>query len=241
MADKVVGVLGGMGPEATVAFYEKLISHTPAGSDQDHLRIVIESNPKIPDRTEALLRGGESPVAMMANGASALKRAGADFIVIPCATAHAFLEALQREAELPILSMLDVSADGIREQHPQMRKVGLLATTGTVRARLFHDRLATIGIDVVTPDDPNQGRVLAAIRDIKALAPARTRAQIGADLREVAEDLVGLGAQGIILGCTELPLVISARDISVPTIDPTVLLARAAIRLAGREPKRLDS
>lgn len=241
MTDKVVGVLGGMGPEATLAFYEKLINNTPADRDQDHLRIVIESNPKVPDRTEALLQGGESPVAMMALGASALRRAGADFIVIPCVTAHAFLEELRAEAELPILSVLDVSADGIREQHPRMRKVGLLATTATVRARLFQDRLAMIGVDVLSPEDPNQGRVLAAIRDIKSLAPARTRAQIGADLRDVAEDLVGLGAEGIILGCTELPLVVGAHDLSVPTIDPTVLLARAAIRLAGREPRPVDS
>ena len=132
MAEKTIGILGGMGPEATLDLFSKIIANTPAAKDQDHLRVVIDSNPKVPDRTAAILRGGESPVPAMKAGIQALKQAGADFVVIPCVSAHFFLDELQREATLPILSMLDVTAEHIRKDHLHIRTVGMLATTGTL-------------------------------------------------------------------------------------------------------------
>ena len=120
MTEKVIGILGGMGPEATLGFFERIIAHTPAARDQEHLRVIIDSNPQVPDRTAAILLGGESPVPLMVAGMEALQRAGADFVVIPCVSAHFFLEELRRRVSLPVISMFDVTAEHIRRDHPRM-------------------------------------------------------------------------------------------------------------------------
>ena len=235
-AEKVIGVLGGMGPEATLSFYEKLIANTPAARDQDHLRVVIDSNPKVPDRTAALLRAGASPLPMMVAGLEALALAGADFAVIPCVSAHGFLDELRGSTRLPLLSMLDVAADHIRHEHPRMRTVGLLATTGTIESRGFQETLARGGIATLVPGEDDQRRVMAAIYAVKGSPAARTRDGVRRELRAVAERLVQAGAEGIVLGCTEIPLVLGRRDLDVPVFDVVLVLARAAIAAAGREP-----
>lgn len=234
--EKVIGVLGGMGPEATLSFYEKLIADTPAARDQDHLRVVIDSNPKVPDRSEAILRHGGSPVPAMLRGVHALARAGADFVAIPCVSAHFFVNELRRLSPLPLLSMLDVLAQGIRERHPEIRTVGLLATTGTIEGRFLQRRLARSGITAIVPPDDDQQRVMSAIYAIKGSAAGR--APIARALRRVAERLVAEGAQAIVLGCTEIPLVLQPGDLRVPVFDTVRLLARAAILAAGRKPTR---
>jgi aspartate racemase len=168
MTEKVIGILGGMGPEATLGFFERIIAHTPATRDQEHLRVIIDSNPHVPDRTAAILLGGESPVPLMVAGVEALQRAGADFVVIPCVSAHFFLEELRRRVSLPVISMFDVTAEHIRRDHPRIKTVGLLGTTGTVAGGHFQARLAQDRIETVAPGSDDQGRVMAAIYDIKA-------------------------------------------------------------------------
>jgi aspartate racemase len=236
MAEKVIGVLGGMGPGATVSFYEKLVANTPASRDQDHLRVVIDSNPKVPDRTAAILRQGESPLPMMAAGVEALALAGADFVVIPCVTAHGFLEELRRRTRLPLLSMLEVAADHIRRCHPLIGNVGLLATTGTIESGCFQETLRRAGVETLVPDEAGQRRVMSAIYDIKRSAARQMRADARRQLRAVADGLVESGAGGIVLGCTEIPLVLGTADLTVPVFDVVLILARAAIAAAGREP-----
>ncbi len=235
--EKVIGILGGMGPEATVDLFCKIIANTPADKDQDHLRVVIDSNPKVPDRTAAILRGGSSPVPSMKAGIEALERAGADFVVIPCVSAHFFLQELQRESGLPIISMLDVTAEHIRKRHPNIHKVGMLATTGTLQGGRFRERLQQAGIETITPAGPDQERVMMAIYEIKGAAAAgKDRGAIGAEIREVAGRLIQRGAQGVVAGCTEIPLVMRPGDLGVPVFDTLLLLARAAIAAAGRQP-----
>jgi aspartate racemase len=236
MTDKVIGILGGMGPEATVDLFAKIIANTPAARDQDHLRVVIDSNPGVPDRTAAILEGGESPVPAMRAGIAALKRAGADFVVIPCVSAHFFLEELQRDAELPILSMLDVTAEHIRRHPASIRTVGLLATTGTLQGGRFRETFQRAGIEIVAPPEPDQKRVMAAIYAIKGSPGGRGRAELGAELRVIADRLVQRGAQGVVAGCTEIPLVLRPGDLDVPLFDTLLLLGRAAIAAAGRIP-----
>jgi aspartate racemase len=235
--EKVIGVLGGMGPEATLSFYEKVIANTPARRDQDHLRVVIDANPKVPDRTAALLHDGDSPVPMMVAGLEALALAGADFVVIPCVTAHGFLEDLRHRAVLPLVSMLEVMADHVRGQHPGVKSVGLLATTGTVESGAFAEALGRGGIDVLLPGNEDQQAVMAAIYAIKGSPSAEQRQAARGALLAVAERLVSAGAQAIVLGCTELPLVVGRGDLAVPVLDSVLILARAAITLAGREPR----
>jgi aspartate racemase len=236
MTERVIGILGGMGPEATLDLFSKIIANTTASRDQDHLRVVIDSNPKVPDRTAAILRGGESPVPAMKAGIRALGRAGADFVVIPCVSAHFFLDELRSEATLPILSMLDVTAEHIRKHHLHIRNVGLLATTGTLQGGRFREKLQQLGIATLTPAGPDQERVMVAIYEIKGAAAGRGRAEIGVEIRDIARRLIERGAQGVVAGCTEIPLVLRPGDLSVPVFDPLLLLARAAIAAAGREP-----
>jgi aspartate racemase len=238
--EKVIGVLGGMGPEATLSFYGKLIANTPARRDQDHLRVVIDANPKVPDRSSALLDQGDSPVPMMMAGLRALALAGADFVVIPCVSAHGFLEDLRLRTPLPLVSMLEVMADHVRGDHPDVKRVGLLATTGTVRSGAFAQALGRIEVEVIVPASEDQLAVMTAIYAIKGAPSAEGREAARTAVVGVAERLVSGGAQAIVLGCTELPLVVGAGDLSVPVLDSVLLLARAAIVLAGREPRTAE-
>ena len=237
--EKVIGILGGMGPEATVDCFDKIIKNTPAAKDQDHLRVIIDSNPKVPDRTAAIIGNGESPVPLLVAGCHALARAGADFIIIPCVSAHVFLSEIQQQIQLPVLSIFDAVAEAVTRDHPQIKTVGLLATTGTVSGGLFQKRLGQDAIKTLVCEDGVQSRVMAAIYDIKNAHAARSRSEITTDLIAAAESLVARrpeGAQGIIAGCTEIPLALKQEHLTIPYFDAVTILARAAIMRAGIEP-----
>lgn len=239
MPGKTIGILGGMGPEATLDCFAKIIQNTPAEKDQDHLRVVIDSNPAVPDRTAAIIGQGESPVPILVAGCRALERAGADFIIIPCVSAHYFLAAVRQQAPLPILSIFDAVAESIISGHSEIKTVGLLATTGTVSGGLFQKRLADDGIRTLVPDDTLQAKIMAAVYDIKSSRPTRTRSEITADLMAAARQLIFQKphpAQGIIAGCTEIPLALQAKHLPVPYFDCLNILARAAILRAGLVP-----
>ena len=236
---RTIGILGGMGPEATADCFDKIIKHTPAVSDQDHLRVVIDSNPKVPDRTAAIIGDGQSPVPVLVAGCRALERAGADFIIIPCVSAHVFLADVQEQIKLPILSIFDVVAEAIVRDYFDIKTVGLMGTTGTISGGLLQERLKQDGIRTVVPDDEMQSTVMAAVYDIKNSDADRSRAEIRTDLVAVAESLAARkpeGAQGIIAGCTEIPLVLRQEYLSIPYFDSVTILARAAIFRAGVEP-----
>jgi aspartate racemase len=232
--EKVIGVLGGMGPEATVAFLSRLVAATPASIDQQHLRVITDSNPKIPDRTKALTGSGESPVPAMLASLRSLRSAGAEFAVIPCVTAHAFLPELRRESPLPIYSIVDAVAEELVRLG--LNSVGLIATIGTVEIGFFQKRLAESGVETIVPTPASQKRVMQAIYDIKLDAAGHARHRPKSVLTEVAFELIGRGAGAIIAGCTEIPLALEQKDILVPYLDSLTLLARAAIAAAGKNP-----
>ena len=236
MKEKVIGILGGMGPEATLNCYSRIITSTPAKTDQEHLRVIIDSNPKVPDRTAAIIDEGESPVPLLVAGCRSLQQAGADFIIIPCVSAHFFLDEIQHQIELPILSIFDVVTETLAGDHPQIKTVGLMGTTGTINGGLFQKRLSTEGIETIVPDETHQSKVMEAIYDIKNSQPVRSRAQITSDLVAAADSLISNGARGIIAGCTEIPLALKQEHLSVPYFDALTILARAAIFKAGLTP-----
>jgi aspartate racemase len=236
MKEKIIGMLGGMGPEATLDCYSRIISSTPAKTDQEHLRVIIDSNPKVPDRTAAIIAEGESPVPILVAGCRSLQQAGAEFIIIPCVSAHFFLDEIQQQIDLPILSIFDVVTETIISDHPQIKTVGLMGTTGTIDGGLFQKRLALEGIETIVADEIHQSKVMEAIYDIKNSQPVRSKAQITADLVAAADSLISKGVQGIIAGCTEIPLALKQEHLSVPYFDALTLLARAAIVKAGRQP-----
>ncbi len=236
---KTIGILGGMGPEATLDCFAKIIKNTPAEKDQDHLRVIIDSNPAVPDRTAAIIGDGASPVPCMVEGCHALKRAGADFIIIPCVSAHFFLDEIKRRTDLPILSIFDAVADTIAREFEGVKTVGLLATSGTVRGGLFQKRLARDHIKTIVPDDAVQALIMKAIYDIKSAAPSRPRSDIIADLAAAADSLIASRAeavQAIVAGCTEIPLALAQGHLSVPYLDSLTILARTALRRAGVTP-----
>ncbi|MEJ2100765.1 MAG: amino acid racemase [Desulfobacterales bacterium] len=236
MKEKAIGILGGMGPEATLDCFAKIIKNTPAKKDQDHLRVIIDSNPKVADRPAAIIGKGKSPVPELVQGCRYLEFAGADFVIIPCVAAHFFLEEVRQQVKLPILSIFDAVTETIVRKHPDITAVGLLAITATISSGLLQKRLAADNIETVLPDEINQARVMAAVADIKKTRPTRSRAKITADLIGTAEDLISNGARGIVAGCTEISLALKQEHLSVPYFDALTILARAAVLEAGRTP-----
>ncbi len=234
MEEKVIGILGGMGPEATLNLFKKIIQITPATRDQQHLRVIIYNNPKIPDRTDAILGKGENPVPMIVNTGLSLAKAGADLIVIPCISAHFFLEELRQKLNLPILSALDEVSSFITLNNPQIKSVGLLATKGTIHGGLFQKKLQDNNINTLVPDSDSQELVMSAIYKIKSLKASHAREECNKILVDIANLLIKKGSQGIIAGCTEIPLALKSKDLKVPLFDPILILAKAAVREAQK-------
>jgi aspartate racemase len=229
----IVGVLGGMGPAATVDFLGKLVEATPARTDQEHLRVLLWSDPSVPDRSAALQGRGPDPTAWLLDGARLLAGGGAQVIAVPCNTAHAFLAPVERQVGVQIVHMIDRTARHVAGRRPPIRRVGLLATTGTVRAGLYQTWLGARDIEVVTPAAEEQDRVARAIAWVKAGVrdgPGRLRASAARHgLTLVGDRLVARGAEALIAGCTEIPLVFGRDDAAVPVIDPTEVLAAEVV------------
>ncbi|MEQ1775700.1 MAG: amino acid racemase [Burkholderiales bacterium] len=229
MSHKLLGVLGGMGPLATVDFLRKLIEETPAMRDQDHIPVIAYSVPQIPDRPPAIIGQGESPLPQMLEGIHTLKRAGAQAVAIACNTAHYWYDDLVEQGGLPILHMADAACDALGARAaPAIQRVGLLATQGTVAAGFYQMRFRERGIEsLLSSDDDQQRLVLPAIECVKRneLAQAHVLAT------HAMHNLLHKGAQAIIMGCTEIPLAIEyqASDVSAQCIDATRALARACV------------
>lgn len=232
MAKQIIGVLGGMGPQATCDLFQKLINATPARTDQEHLHIIIDNNPAIPDRSAYILGSGPDPTPALVESARRLARAGCDFLVIPCNTAHYFVRKVEEGAGIPVLNMIEVTAEAARKRLKPGEKVGLLATTGTVQSGLYHDALARQGLSLITPAEADQKVLMELIYGPQGIKAGYTGKDLRAQMWVLAERLVTRGAHLIIAGCTEIPLVLEDGDISVPVLDTTDLLAQAAVTRA---------
>jgi aspartate racemase len=230
-SEPLVGVLGGMGPAATVDFYAKLIRRTPATRDQDHLRVVIWADPTVPDRVGAILDGSTDPYPKLLAGARQLGDAGATVLAIACNTAHAFLPRLVADTGLPFLDMVaeTVAALGAVGSGKQ---VALLGTRGLLRSGLYQERLGRSGIGAVLVDEPQQQQIDRVIASVKAGSPR----QAGRELEPVLQALADGGADRVILACTELPPAAEsvAAVAGLELFDPTDLLAAAVVRECGR-------
>ncbi len=233
MAEKIVGILGGMGMEATADLFTKIFRATPVRTEQDHLRIVMDSNPKIPDRSQAILSGQMAEViARLQETARNVERSGADFIVMPCNTAHYFFPHIEEAVSIPVVNMVEETVRSLRETVPSVRKAGVLATTGTIKAGVYAKALSSRGIGTVVPDETDQDAVLNAVMAIKEEEGHEHARDV---LRGVAARLVERGAEAIIAGCTEIPLALRQEDISVPFFNSTEILAKTAVRMAKEE------
>lgn len=233
--EKTIGILGGMGPEATVDLYAKIIRATGATYDQEHLRVIIDSNPKIPDRTAAILNNGVDPTPALIETATNLVRAGAEVIAMPCNTAHYFHTAIQNSVPVPVLHMPRETAAHITRSLPSVKKIGLLATTGTVKSAIYADACEQSGLEMISPNDEMQNLVTVAIFGPQGIK-AGGRELPTQQLLTAAESLIARGVDAIILGCTEIPLALKPGMLPLPLIDATQILAEAAVA-AARAPQ----
>ncbi|MFC2161703.1 aspartate/glutamate racemase family protein [Acidobacteriota bacterium] len=230
---KTIGILGGMGPEATAYMYSLIIKHTEVEKDQDHIRTFIYSNPEIPPRTDAIMKQGLSPVPFLMEGIRRLKDAGADFVIVPCVTAHYFLPEVFEQIDIPFLSLLDESLNWAKDNIPGLKKVGLISSTGTLASNLFQNLFGQAGMELLTLEDKDQQRIMAAIFGPGGIKAGFTSGPAKIDIVRAAKKLAAGGAEAVIAGCTELPLVLKAADISVPLIEPMEILAKKSILEAG--------
>lgn len=226
MPPKTIGILGGMGPDATALFFQRVIALTPAQCDQEHIPIIINNNPQIPDRTDAILANGENPVPALQDAIIILEKASVDFILIPCNTVHVYYDEMQRCVDVPIVNLIESVVDDILKRFPDINKVGLLSTLGTIKSGLYHNTLLKHDIELVAPNEVQHDNLQGAIQELKKQSKDTSAIQ------SLANDLVRAGVQGIILGCTELSLIAKQLILSVPVFDSIEILAEKAVRLA---------
>ncbi len=225
----VVGVIGGLGPEATLDFFAKVLNHSHAQKDQDHIHLIIENNPKTPNRNEAIAGRGPSPVPALTDMAQALERAGADFIVMACNTAHAYEAEIRSALKKPFVSLIDEVVDEVRTTNHDAKRVGILATQGSRDAKIFATAFSKYGIDVLQLNEASQLRFMDNLYLIKSGDRSKT---IHVAMQQFGEELVAMGADILIAGCTEVPLVLSNGDNTKPMIDSTDVLARRCVAYA---------
>jgi len=289
MKNKTVGILGGMGPAATADIFSRIIDFTPSDadtlSDEEHLPIIIFNIPQIPSRVKALLQDGPSPFPMLKDLAHKLELAGADFIVIPCNTASYYVPDLQKTSKIPILNIVDETVNYLVEKHPNIKKIGLLATEATIRTGIYQAALIKHKIELISYDiqptavdkaiekiqkryynnislhfeEHNLNDIIDChyseenIKDpmfiltpkLSSLRKKVTKALFGEKgikagyygqpkilLESAAKELHSRGAEAVIMGCTEIPLVLKQKNVKVKLLNPNEIIARNAVKYA---------
>ncbi len=228
---KKLGIIGGMGPLATAELFRMIVENTKSPDDAGHIRIFIDNNPQIPDRTAALLGRGPDPVPAMAVSARKLERMGADLLLMPCNTAHYFIDRLRKEVGVPFIDMIEQTA--LRLSEDGIKTAGILCTTGTMKGRVYADRLERAGISLLESDGEQQTEVMRFIYEgVKAGNAGFDASAFG----RVLNSLYERGAQTVILGCTELFPGIRMYGVEIGSyIEPMRVLARSAVGAAGYE------
>ena len=230
---KTIGILGGMGPLATCDLFSKIIQITDASCDQEHVRICIDNNTEISDRTNAIIRHGKDPVPEMVKSAVRLQRFGADVLIMPCNTAHYFYDRILPFVDIPFLSMIDETAKAISDRG--LRKIGLLATDGTLQTAVYEKAFKKRGISIVVPPPENQVHIMDLIYNgVKA----GNKEIDTKPTKKTIEDLFRKGAQTLVLGCTELPVAFDLYGFDYPKTDPTLILASRAVQFVGAKVKK---
>ena len=232
----VPGVLGGLGPAATLDFFAKFIARSDAATDQQHLRIIIDNNPTVPNRNDAVAGTGPSPGPALAEMAQGLERAGADFVVMVCNSAHAFQDDITASITVPFVSLIAETVRATLLRTPDVKRVGLLAAAACLDSRLYENAFAEREVEVLTPHDVSRERFMRLLYQIKAgeVGPTQKRMAL-----EIARELLAAGAETIVAGCTEVPLVLTGAELdgsgAVALIDSTSALVDATIAYARRE------
>ncbi|SMP45398.1 aspartate racemase [Desulfonatronum zhilinae] len=230
MDEKVVGIIGGMGPEATVDLMARVIKATPAKDDVDHIRMVVDNNPKVPSRINALLEGkGESPAFCLQEMARKLAAWGVDFLAMPCNTAHFYHRDIQQAVSIPVLDMIALATEAVAVRAPGIQAVGLVASTAVLNLRIYEKAFAAHNLKILAPRSSDQDALMAAIRKIKT---GQYGEDVRSSLRTAVDGLVQDGAQALLVACTELSVISGCIRTSYPVVDAAQILAEAIVREA---------
>lgn len=230
MQEKIVGIIGGMGPEATVDLMNRVIKATPALDDGDHIRMLVDNNPKVPSRIKALLEGkGESPVPCLQDMARRLTAWGVDFLAMPCNTAHYFYRDIRNAVTIPVLDMIDLAVQAVKRRNPELECVGLLASTAVIRLGLYERSFAENNVAVVTPADRFQSNLMQAIKKIKAGA---YRNEVMETIQAAADNLLERGPGALLVACTEISIVAGQIHSTVEIFDSAQILAEVIVKEA---------
>lgn len=233
---KVVGIMGGMGPEAGADIFLKITEATHAKCDDEHLHIIMDSNPWMPSRQDAILHGTESPVPAMTAQARNLINAGAEVLIIGANTAHYFLDEVAKNVDVPFVNIIDEATKEAMRQVPGIKKIGILASNGAVKAGIYNRSCEKFGIEVVPLPDDLQHLLHQAIVDPEyGLKYAGRTDRSVADAKAAGDYLVQQGAEALVMGCTEIPLILGDTAFPVPLIDPNEAMAVATVKFARGE------
>lgn len=233
MNEKTVGIIGGMGPEATIDLMARIVKATPAADDIDHIHMVVDNDPKVPSRIKALIeKTGESPLPHLQQMARKLAGWGVDFLAIPCNTAHYYHKEIQGIVNIPVLNMIDLSFETITAQNPKLRSIGLLASTAVLNLQLYKRRFADNGVETLSPAAKLQEEVMAAIHKIKT---SNYGEEVVNALQAAADYLTDAGAEVLLLACTELSIIGHRIETQVRCYDAAQVLAEAIVRDAKRD------
>lgn len=227
--DKVAGVIGGMGPAATVDFMSRVLAATPAGDDQQHVRMLIDHNPRIPSRQLAMRGLGETPGPQIAAMASRLEKAGADFLVMPCNLAHAWQSDIEAATDIPFLSIIELTVQSALRRSGDDSPIGLLTTPGCFTAGLYQQALADSGRPLVLQTTQELAATMALVERVKG---GDLSAAVAAAMQAEANKLLARGARVLIAACTEFPLVLKESMFDIAFISSTDELAKKTVAVA---------
>lgn len=222
----MIGVLGGMGPLATLDFFSKVLAATPAQGDADHVPLLIQSDPRIPSRPAAILGDGRSPLPELMAARDRLVVAGCTALAMPCNTAHFWFSDLSEGCPVPFISIVDACVAELAPMLSAGGSVGLIATRATLAGRIFDASLVKAGCTPLMPDDDVMDQlVLPGIELVKA----GQTLQAAALIERAVQSLLGKGADAVVLACTETPVALDAAQSPLRTrcVDSTAALARA--------------
>lgn len=226
--------MGGMGPDATVDFMTKVIRLTAAERDQDHVHMLVDQDPAVPNRQVAISGGPDDVSPHLTAMARRLESAGADFLVMVCNTAHVFVDDMQASITIPFISIIDESVAEIERVSPDAKVVGIMATDGCIATCIYQRAVEASGRRALVPDENGMRELMRLIGAIKSGDQGH---DIADGMAKVADDLVAGGAEILIAGCTEIPLVFDGAGLGVPVVSSTDVLARRTVELAtGQAP-----
>lgn len=217
---KVIGIVGGMGPEAGCYFHELIIKNTPVTVDQDHFEVLLHTNTRIPDRTKAILNLGENPVKEINRSIRILENAGAQLIVIPCISAHYFLKDLTISKDIVLINLIEVCAEYVKSIYPKVKNIGILATSGSIHSGILNTSFAKYGFNLITPEEIEiQELIMDAIYGDRGIKRGYKNSIPKMKLLQAVTSLKNKGAEIVIAACTEIPLVLNQDMMDIPFID----------------------